>query len=99
MEREYPESDANVTTASLRGAAAVLERLADECEKPSAQYGCYLGVASRLQEVADERESASDGSPDRVVPIPPDAISDEGWHDIGKAVKGYADEERGEPDG
>lgn len=97
---DYPESDANVTTASLRSAAAVMESLASEARVPSRAYGEYIGMANRLRAIADQRDEEAEeqwnlsDEPERVIPIPPEAISEDGWCMLAETVMGYAESER-----
>jgi len=97
---DYPEADANVTTASLRNAAAVMESLASEARVPSRAYGEYIGMSARLNRLAEIREEQAEerwdlsDEPDRVIPIPPEALSDEAWHQLAETVMGYAEDER-----
>lgn len=89
----YPESDANVTIGSLRSAAAVMDILAAEARVPSRQYGEYIGMANRLRAIADQREEDAESS-ERVIPIPPEAMSEEAMYQVVQTVMGYAEAER-----
>ena len=89
---EY-EANANVTTTSIERAACVLRLVADEARVPSEQYGRYLEVASRLDEVAEARRDSNENDSGTVIPIPAEAMNEEAMTTVVEHVHGMAEEE------
>lgn len=93
---EFPEADANVTTGSIQSAASVLRSLARASDLPSEEYGRYLGMAERLDSIAEQRQS--DEPEPQVIPIPEDALDEESAGLLAEAVVGWSDEPIVTPD-
>lgn len=81
----------NHTTASIRSAAYVCRAMAEHDDISGEQHGTLLAAAAILGNVGDdmeeERTDSDDGGP-QVIPIPPEALTEESAEQLVKWVYG-----------